>query len=195
VFAQEEGKMSIESPKYTLLKQDGKFEIRDYQPYINASVEIVADFNDALNGGFNILAGYIFGNNRAKTRINMTAPVTEQAVKGQKIAMTAPVTAAKLGDGATHLVSFTMPSKYTLDSLPEPVNDAIKISAVAAHKAAVVKFSGYLNEKTVLNKTQALAAWLKQNNLQAKPGFISAQYNPPFIPGFMRRNEIITELV
>ena len=186
--------MAIETPKSTLIKQDGKFEIREYAPYINASVEIEADYNHALGQGFNVLADYIFGNNRAKKTIPMTAPVTEQAIKSQKIAMTAPVTAAKVGESKKFLISFTMPSKYTLESLPEPVNQSIKVNTVVAHKAAVLKFSGYLNEKNVFKKTRELETWMRVNNLQAKTGFTSAQYNPPWIPGFMRRNEIIAEL-
>jgi hypothetical protein len=79
--------MSIETPRFNIVQKDGKFEIREYQEYINASVEIESDYKSAINEGFRILADYIFGNNRAKTSISMTAPVTEQAVKSKKIEM------------------------------------------------------------------------------------------------------------
>lgn len=187
--------MAIELPKFKLTKSDGKFEIREYAEYITASVELELPFSEAMSRGFSILADYIFGNNRAKTAIAMTAPVTGQAVKSQKIAMTAPVTAAKIGQGAKYLVSFTMPAKYTLETLPQPVNTAIVVSKVPQHKAAVLKFSGYLNEKTVAKKTQELDKWLKANNLPAKPDFQLAQYNPPWIIGPFRRNEVIAELI
>jgi len=187
--------MSIEIPKFNIVQKDGKFEIREYQEYINASVEIESDFNSALNEGFRILADYIFGNNRAKTSIAMTAPVTEQAVKSEKIEMTAPVTSAKVGKDKRYLISFTMPAKYDLATLPEPVNKTISIHKVAAHKAAVLKFSGYLNEKITAKKTQELEEWLKKSNLQAKDDFIVAQYNPPWIPGLFRKNEIIGNLL
>ena len=72
--------MSIETPKYNIVQKEGQFEIREYQEYINASVEIESDFKSAINEGFRTLADYIFGNNRAKTSINMTAPVTEQEI-------------------------------------------------------------------------------------------------------------------
>ena len=76
--------MAIETPKFEILQKDGKFEIRAYQEYINASVEIESDYQHALGEGFRILADYIFGNNRAKKNIAMTAPVTEQASKKSK---------------------------------------------------------------------------------------------------------------
>jgi len=186
--------MSIEILKFESLQKDGKFEIRKYQEYINASIEIDSEFKDALGKGFGILADYIFGNNRAKTNIEMTAPVTEQAVKSKKIEMTAPVTSARVGEGKKYLISFTMPSKYTLETLPEPLNKTISVQKVTPYKAAVLKFSGYLNEKTTAKKTQEMEAWLKKNNLQTKSGFILAQYNPPWIPGPFRRNELIAKL-
>ena len=187
--------MPIETPKYDVLQKDGKFEIRQYQEHINASVEIDADFRNALNQGFGVLADYIFGNNRTKTSIEMTAPVTGQAVKSTKIEMTAPITSVKGGEGKKYLVSFTMPSKYNLESLPEPMNTTILLQKIAPHQAAALRFSGYLNEKTISKKTQEIETWLNKNSLKGKSSYIVAQYNPPWIPGMFRRNEIIAELI
>jgi len=185
--------MPIETPEFETLKKDGKFETREYKEYISAAVEIEGDFRHALIDGFRVLADYIFGDNRTRTGIAMTVPVTEQAVKSQKIGMTAPVTAAKTGGGKKYLISFTMPAKYRLETLPEPVNKNIAIYKVAPHKAAVLRFSGNANEKNTLKKTEELEAWLKQNNLQPGSDFMLAQYNPPWIPGPFRKNEIIVE--
>ncbi len=132
--------MAIETPKFETLLKDGKYEIRKYQEYTIASVEIESDFKHALIEGFRILADYIFGNNRAKTSIEMTVPVTEQVVAGQKIGMTAPVISARSGEGKKYLISFTMPSKYTLETLPEPVNKNISLVTVTPHKAAALQF-------------------------------------------------------
>lgn len=186
--------MAIETPKYDLIQKDGKFEIRKYQEYINASVEIDSDFRNSLGEGFNILADYIFGNNRTKTSIQMTAPVTEQTVKTQKIEMTAPVTSGTITEGKKYIISFTMPSKYDIENLPEPVNSAITIHKIEPHKSAVLKFPGYFNEKTTNKKTEELETWLKKNHLDYNPRFTLAQYNPPWIPGPFRRNEIIADL-
>lgn len=187
--------MSIETPKFNVVQKDDKFEIREYQEYINASVEIESDYKSAINEGFRVLADYIFGNNKAKSRINMTVPVTEQVNTSKKIEMTAPVTSAKLRERNKYLISFTMPAKYTLESLPEPTNKTISIYKVAPHKAVALKFSGYLNEKITARKTQELEEWLKKNNLQTKDEFMFAQYNPPWIPGPFRKNEIIANLL
>ena len=186
--------MAIETPKFETLQKDGKFEIRKYQEYTIASVEVESDFKHALIEGFRILADYIFGNNRAKISIEMTVPVTEQPVAGKKIEMTAPVIAAPSGEGNKYLISFTMPSKYKLETLPEPVNKNITIVTVAPHKAAALRFSGYMSEKTTKKKTLEMEVWLKKNNFKPKSGFSLAQYNPPWIPGPFRKNEIIVEV-
>jgi hypothetical protein len=51
-----------------------------------------------------------------------------------------------------------------------------------------------MNEKTTVGKTKELEAWLNKNNLRTKSGFSLAQYNPPWIPGPFRKNEIIVDV-
>jgi len=86
--------MAIESPKYKVISKEDRFEIREYEEYILAEVEIGGDYDHAINAGFRILADFIFGNNKKRARIQMTAPVTETtADQSEKIEMTAPVSA------------------------------------------------------------------------------------------------------
>ena len=75
-------------------------------------------YAQATSAGFNPLADYIFGNNHLSDRISMTAPVSAGRVCCQKIAMTAPVTAARADE--EYVVSFTMPSEYSIEDLPNP---------------------------------------------------------------------------
>ena len=87
--------MAIESPRYKTVQKDNKFEIREYDDYIVAEVEIDGDFGSALQKGFRVLADYIFGGNTSRSHINMTVPVTQQSVASEKIEMTAPVIIVK----------------------------------------------------------------------------------------------------
>ena len=80
--------MAIESPRYQTIHKDNKFEIREYEEYILAEVEIDGDFSSALQKGFRVLAEYIFGGNTSKAHIKMTVPVTQQAAGSEKIEMT-----------------------------------------------------------------------------------------------------------
>lgn len=186
--------MAIESPKYQIVYKDKKFEIREYAEYILAEVEIDGDFGSALQKGFRVLADYIFGGNTSRTRINMTVPVTEQAVSSEKIDMTAPVTSSPIEEGRKYRIAFTMPSKYTLENLPEPANKTISFRKVSKRRIAALRFSGSLNSKLARRKSKELETWLNENKYSRKSGFVFAQYNPPWIPGILRRNEVLTEV-
>jgi len=222
--------MTIESPTYNVESKEENIEIRKYDDYIVAQVDLEADYSSALSNGFSILAGYIFGGNHKKSKISMTAPVTgenliesekipmtvpvtEEAINeggSEKITMTAPVTEEKVSEsekidmtapvaaeeikGHTYRISFTMPSKYTLESLPEPNDKRIKFKEEKNNRTAVIRFSGRAKEKLAQKEIQELKTWLKEKNIKAKSNFIVAQYNNPFVPGFLRKNEIIVKI-
>lgn len=200
-----------ESPAYTLEKKDDHFEIRRYPDYILAQVDVESDYNSAVGIGFRILANYIFGGNKKRKSIPMTTPVSEEKIKGsEKIPMAAPVTQEPSGDSEEismtapvsdetygkkmHRISFTMPSKYTLETLPEPDDNRIKFKEVKNQKTAVLKFSGRVKKELAHEKMEEMRRWLVENNLNPKSNFIVAQYNNPAVPGFLRRNEILVEI-
>lgn len=182
--------MSVESPGYEVLKHDGSFELRRYARYLTANVRVTAsDWGRAMNSGFSPLADYIFGNNHASDRISMTAPVTAGKACCQKIAMTAPVTARQAED--EYVVSFTMPSGYSMENLPVPNSAAVSIESVDSHLAAVAEFGGYFSESKADRAESELQAWIAEQGLRAVGEPIVAQYDPPWKPGFARRNEIM----
>jgi len=197
--------MAIETPTYNVEKKEDDFEIRTYSAYILAQVDVESDFDSALRNGFEILAHYIFGGNRKKESISMTAPVSEEKVSGseeipvmapvtsEKISMTAPVSEEKAGERA-HQISFAMPSKFTLETLPEPLDPRITFKVVESRRTAAIRFSGRVHEKLASQKTEELRAWLSRNGIVPKSNFVVALYNPPFIPGIFRRNEIIVDI-
>ena len=53
-----------ETPKYSIIRKQNEIEIRQYPAYIQAEVVIdEKQYKSAIEKGFNVLAGYIFGNN------------------------------------------------------------------------------------------------------------------------------------
>ncbi len=80
--------MAIEEPAYTVVKTAADYELRRYDAYLVAEVDVQGEFDDAGGEAFNILAGYIFGKNKAQEKMRMTAPVESSGVR---MAMTAPV--------------------------------------------------------------------------------------------------------
>jgi effector-binding domain-containing protein len=186
--------MSIEQPAYETLKRDGNFEVRRYNGYILAQVDEKGDMDTALNRGFRALFNYITGHNRVRSKIPMTAPVTEEIREGsEKIQMTAPVTTEMTEEG-NYRVSFIMPGSYTLETLPRPDDKDIHFREVPDHNVAVVRFSGHSHEPKVMEKVKELTGWMRENNLTPKSDFRLARYDPPWVPGFMRRNEVMVDI-
>ena len=186
--------MAIESPRYEVIHKDNRFEIREYEEYTVAEVEINGDFTSALQKGFGVLADYIFGGNTTKSHIAMTIPVTEQTMTSERIEMTAPVISSPIEEGKKYRIGFSMPAKYNLKNLPEPKNKLISFRKVTKHKVAALRFSGNLNGNLATRKALELETWLVAKKYSKKNPLIFAQYNPPWIPGVFRRNEVLAEL-
>jgi hypothetical protein len=185
--------MAIEVPEYRVLEQDGSFELRAYSSYLIAETEVEAGFMNAGNIAFGRLFRYISGANAAQAEIAMTAPV-EQASQGEKIAMTAPVEQAK-GDGV-YRVGFIVPRKYNRDTVPKPTDPRVIIREVPPRTVAVWRYSGRWTEENFREHEQDLRRVLQARSLQPVPGdsAIIARYDAPFIPWFMRRNEVLIPL-
>jgi hypothetical protein len=180
--------MAVEEPAFKTVLKDGNFEIRDYPPLVVAEVTVSGRQKEAASKGFRLLAGYIFGGNKRRQSIAMTAPVA-QAPSSEKIAMTAPVT--QIANAGTWIVRFTMPRNYTLDTLPQPNDPKVELRLLPAQRVAVLRFSGLAGEGDVDAKTTELVAATKAHNLRAIGPVSLAQYNPPWTPWFMRRNEVM----
>ena len=184
---------NLEEPKYTVISEKDWYEIRKYASYIVAEVEVTGWQNEALNKGFSLLAGYIFWWNTSKTSIAMTVPVAEVEDLSQNIAMTVPVSNT-LDSGDTRKVQFSMPSKYTLETLPKPNNDKVTLKTLPWYSAAVLQYSGYATESKVEKMKAKLVEKLTADKVEIVWDIVSAQYNPPFSFPLMRRNEIIVTI-
>ena len=188
-----ESAMATETPKYTVLKEDGDFELRRYEPRIVAEVSVDGDVDTASGRGFRLLADYIFGNNRAVS--NATVSVTPET--STKIAMTAPVSLEPISQGNALTtarewrVEFTMPSQYTLATLPKPNNDAIRIRSIPAKTYAAVRYSGMNTERRINEENDRLTDWMKREGLLANGLPELARYNPPWTLPMFKRNEIL----
>src|SRR5512139_1344979 len=154
---------ATEEPKYTVVRQYDGFEIREYAPYLVAEVVVPGPSEEAGNQGFRILAGYIFGKNKGDRKIAMTAPVA-QAPAPAKIEMTAPVTQAAADGG--YVVQFSMPSTYTLETLPEPLDPQVKLKQVPGGRYAVIRYSGTWSERNYTDHREKLERGVEDAGLR-----------------------------
>ena len=162
--------IAIEEPVYQVEKawETEQIEIRAYAPRVMAVTEMTED----SNGGFRVLAGYIFGGNAEEQEIAMTAPV-QQSMAGEKE------------------MAFMMPAEYALDDLPAPEDQRVSFRTAPAYTAAVIQFSGWASAEKADKNWQQLRHFLIAEGIDITGEPTLNQYNPPWTLPFMRRNEII----
>lgn len=182
----------IEQPRYDVVKQSDGVELRRYAPHIVAEVTVEAgSMRQASGDGFRALAGYIFGYNRSAEKIAMTAPVTMQAPsEGTQIAMTAPVTTSEDKVG-TYTIRFSMPSQWTMATLPTPRNEKVKLKEIDTEKRVVYQFIGARSGALLGEAQIKIDAFLKKEKLTATSPVIIAGYDGPDVPISNRRWEVM----
>ena len=183
--------MATEEPAFTLVRKQGNFEIRDYAPVIVAEVTLQGGAERARNAGFQPLADYIFAKDRKGPQIAMTAPVTQ--APREQIAMTAPVT-QRADSASSWTVGFTMPAKYTMETLPAPVDPNVKLIPHPAKRMAVVRFSGTGSAGEMEQVRGDLMKQVATLGLTPVGAPVFAFYDPPWTLPFFRRNEVMVEL-
>ncbi len=183
--------MAVSEPKYNVESKSENYEIRHYESTIVAETLVEADFDEAGNKAFRILADYIFGNNKSKVKIDMTAPVAQQQ-PSEKIAMTAPV--SQIQDSRGQLVQFTMPDSFTMETLPEPNDPRVHLRKIGPRTVAVYSYSGSWSESRYKSKLADFTSRLAKNNVKTIGEPIFARFNSPFMIWFLRRNEIWLEV-
>ena len=180
----------VEKPDYKVIQSEQNIEIRQYDPMIIAEVEVDGKREDAIGDGFRLLADYIFGNNTVQQVISMTAPVQQK--ENQKIAMTAPV--QQQSAGKSWRMSFVMPSKYSMDSLPVPNNNRVRLKEILTKKFVVIEFSGTNSNENVTEHENQLMNYIEANQIKINDSPKYAFYNPPWSLPFLRRNEVMIEI-
>jgi hypothetical protein len=165
--------MAVEQASYKVIIKEGNFEVRFYDPMVVA----ISTENDIKGySGFNVLFNFISGQNKESKKIAMTAPVINN-----------------LGDEKL-TTAFVMPKEYSLEKLPQPSQPGLQFKEIAERYVASITFSGNINQKIIEKKKLELSEWLKEKDIAIVGTPELARYNPPFIPGFIKRNEVLIEV-
>ncbi|MCH9844156.1 MAG: heme-binding protein [Alphaproteobacteria bacterium] len=173
--------MAVEQISYQTVSRDGDVEIRDYQALVQVQITKTGSRYQAPSDAFRDLFGYIGGDNQAGQKIEMTAPVSQQAVAGN-------------AETDEWKVSFYMPEKFSLADLPNPENADLKLIETAPRRVAVLEFYGRRSGENMDINTEKLRAYLRDNNIAFIDNPFYAFYNSPMMIWFLRRNEVMFEL-
>jgi SOUL heme-binding protein len=166
-----------EKQQFSLVRDYEDFQVRNYPAHVLMQVEVEGDFMRAGNIGFGPLISYISGNNEGRQKIAMTAPVIQEPVKA-----------------SVHLVSFVLPNGTDPSSVPVPANSRVVMKAMPETLTAVRSFSGSWNEQRFENEGNLLLAALVREELEPVGNLYWARFDPPWKPGFLKRNEVLINL-
>jgi DNA gyrase inhibitor GyrI len=163
---------------YTVISKFEDIEIRQYPQIIVANIEVEGQRDKSVSEGFSHLFSFINGNNSKNIKIKMTIPVLQYS-------------SLKYNHW---YVSFLMPKKFTLKSLPSPNNKNIKIQQLTTRKLAAITFSGFVNEANLAKHQEKLEVFLKKQKLKAASKPMFAFYNRPWSLPFLKHNEVLIEI-
>ena len=159
-------------PAYTVERRIGKLEIRRYAPRIEARTTVTGgELGESLSQGFRRLFAYIAGSN----------------FQEEELAMTAPVIAAQRDH---HTVAFIMPAGRTMDTLPTPGDDQVRLYHVPEQRVAVLRFTGRHRQGTIDDRERELGHLIAANDLRPIGEPMFAGFDPPSTIPLLRRNEV-----
>jgi len=88
-------------------------------------------------------------------------------------------------------VTFTMPAVWQIDDLPEPMDERVQLVEIPGMRVAARSFSGRAGDREMRTEMMALLVAMQRQGLGQAGAPVFAQYDPPWIPGPARRNEVI----
>jgi len=175
-----------EQPEYDVERTDGEIELRLYAPQLVAEVTGTGDRKGTADDLFPVLADYIFAAHRDGPDIEMTTPVEQ-----------APVTLTQADDATTAqawTLRFNMPSRWTLETLPNPADDRVRLRRIDPRRMAVLPFNGPAENKVIREKEPRLRRWIEAEGMTPIHHAEFAYYDPPVTPGPWKLNEVRIEV-
>jgi hypothetical protein len=157
-----------EEAKYDIIYKSNIYEIRFYSERL-----VVETKNNINSSAFKKLFNYISGTNYTSEKIEMTVPVTQIRKDG------------------SNYMQFIIPSKFNKKTIPTPSNSDIQISRIKEGYFGVIEYSGKSTNANFIKYSKILRKKLLEDRVLIKGSPIKATYNKPFTLPFLRRNEVM----
>ena len=160
------------SAPYQVVRTEGLFELRDY-PALTLVETAMSSGGNRADGSFSRLFGYITGRNEQQQKISMTTPVfISGAETNQKMA-------------------FVLPAEFSAGQAPRPAGGAVVVRQVPAGRFAVLRFRGARGARQEAEALRRLTAWMTAQRLAVLSPPVYGYFDPPWTPGWFRRNEVM----
>lgn len=186
-----------DTPVYEVVDEPEGFELRRYAPLIVAETDAVGSFEEADDQGFDTLVAYVKGHNEGGRVLPMLAPVTQQPLAEADAARAADETSGhggETGQDAHWRFQFMMAKEYLMSMLPRPASPDVRLRQMPERLVAARRYRGGWSERRFQEHEQALLDELRADGLEPVGSPVFARYNAAFVPGFLRRNEVLVEV-
>jgi len=181
-----------EEPKYDVIaRASDQVEIRRYAPRLAAEVALRGTDKEARGKAFRLLFDYIAGANRGASGSDLIAMTVPVAVREPELLpMTAPVESDET-DGRVRM-RFFLPTKYALDSAPQPSDERVQLLTVPAQTIAALRYSG--SGRDFVSRQSELMTNLEGTDWRPVGQPYTLYYDAPFTLPFLRRNEAAVDV-
>lgn len=163
----------LETAPYSVRLEAEPFEVREYPDLAVVRTEMSSVGDDTA---FQKLFRFIQGENSRDEKISMTTPVFVDE---------------KVGKGD---MSFVVPQETIRQGAPDPNDTSVMVETREATLVAVYRFSGNATEDLKAEALQKLRTWMVDQDLEPSGEPTFAYYDAPFIPGPLRRNEVMLRI-
>tara|TARA_Y100001970_G_scaffold215377_1_gene263461 strand:+ start:6692 stop:7195 length:504 start_codon:yes stop_codon:yes gene_type:complete len=160
--------MAYEESPFKTVYQNNIYQIRYYVDRL-----VVQSDYSSQNRSFRMLFNYISGENKNSEKVAMTIPVTVSKKNSKKV------------------MQFYLPSKFTINTAPIPINPNVDLVNIEEGYYAVIKFSGRVKDKNFDEHAEILKKKLLKDEIEILSTSIDAIYNGPFTLPIFRRNEVM----
>ena len=162
-----------ERPEYEVVLADKPFELRRYKEFFMLTYFSEEDPNSSQ--GFRTLFNYISGNNEEQKKVSMTVPVIEEK------------------NETGYRMSFVVPKSFGPNP-PKSIDPRLSITKMEGGRYGVILYRGTSNKKKEKEKEEELRSWMKTKGFEMEDGAAVAFFNPPFIPGILKHNEVMIRI-
>ncbi len=84
-----------------------------------------------------------------------------------------------------------MPEEMESGDVPASLDSSVKVIEVPEHLAAAKRFSGSWNQERFDLEGKKLISELLSSGLETVGSLYFARFDPPWKPGFLKRNEVL----
>ena len=163
------------SEKYSVITEQGPFELRLYHRMICASITLTGPFNEIFKMGIRYLDEYRNGNNFKVKKID-EVDYFFQMMKENTVE-----------------IGLIFPVGMTFSVIPKPINHTIRLKELAPAKFATLRFKGHESNELFIRRAQDLKKWIEYRNLKIKGHLRVMKISSASLP-FARNYEVQFEI-